>query len=323
MHSAIDEIAGKQCLVLGAGGFIGTNLCRRLLKLGAKVQAFGRSKTFPEALEGVTWISGEFSDHAAVARAVEGNELLYHLVSGSLPESSNMDPAADLSANALQTLHLLEVCRVSNVRKIVFASSGGTVYGVPSHVPIPETAPTDPIAAYGISKLAIEKYLALYRHLHGIDYTILQIANPFGPFQLGHRKQGVIAALIQKALAGETLEIWGDGEVIRDFVYIDDVVEALIAAAIHDGPHRLFNVGQGAGRSINQIISGIEAVLNRGELPKLYKAGRPTDVPVNILDIALIRRELGWEPQSDWLASLSATAEWMTNRLGYTGMGVV
>ena len=247
---------------------------------------------------------------------MEGNEFIFHLVSGSLPESSNRDPAADVTANILPTLHLLEVCRVSEVRKVIFASSGGTVYGVPSQVPIPETATTDPIAAYGISKLAIEKYLALYRHLHGLDFAVLRIANPFGPFQMGHRKQGVIAALIQKALAGETLEIWGTGEVVRDFVYIDDVVEALTTAALGNSDHRLFNVGHGAGRSINTIIADIEQALGRGELPKIYKAGRPTDVPINVLDISLIREELGWQPRSDWAESLKRTIDWMIAQNG-------
>lgn len=310
MITAVQDIVGRRCLVLGAGGFIGTNLCLRLLELGAKVQAFGRSKSFPRALEGATWIAGEFSDHTAVARAVEGNELVFHLVGGSLPESSNKDPAADLSANVLQTLNLLEVCRLSNVRKVIFASSGGTVYGIPSQIPIPETAATNPIAAYGISKLAIEKYLALYDYLHGLHFIALRIANPFGPFQVGYRKQGAIAAFVQKALNGEALEIWGDGEVVRDFIFIDDVVEAMIGAALYRGSHQVLNVGQGTGRSINQILRDIEVVLDRGPISKIYKAGRATDVPVNVLDISLIERELGWRPTTDWLAALRTTAEW-------------
>lgn len=305
------EILGRPCLVLGAGGFIGTNLCRHLLRQGAKVHGFGRTRSFADALEGVTWSYGDFADAAAVARAVEGNELVFHLVSGSLPESSNRDPAADLAGNVLHTLHLLEVCRMSEVRKVVFASSGGTVYGVPTQIPIPETAPTDPIAAYGVSKLATEKYLALYRYLHGLDYVVLRIANPFGPYQAGDRRQGVIAAFAQQALRGETIEIWGDGEVVRDFVYIDDVVEAIAAAALYRGPHRIFNVGQGAGRSINQVLRDIETALELGPLPKLYKPGRLTDVPINVLDIGLIGRELGWRPREDWLSGLRATFDWL------------
>jgi UDP-glucose 4-epimerase len=302
---------GRRCLVLGAGGFIGTNLCRHLVELGAEVRGFGRSSSFPEALAEVEWIAGDFADRTAVARAVHNIELVFHLVGGSLPESSNRDPVADLSANVVNTLHLLEACRRSEVQKLVFASSGGTVYGIPGQIPIPESAPTDPIAAYGISKLAIEKYLALYRHLHGLDYAVLRMANPFGPFQTGERKQGAIAAFVRQALAGNTLEIWGDGEVVRDFVYISDVAEAFAAAARYRGPHPVFNVGQGEGHSINQILADIELVLGRGGLAKRYLPSRLADVPVNVLDIGLIERELGWRPRTDWLAGLRATVDWI------------
>lgn len=306
------DFAGRQCLVLGGGGFIGTNLCRHLLKLGARVQGFGRSRSFPEALEGVRWIAGDFADHAAVARAVEGSELVFHLVGGSLPESSNLDPAADLAANVPSTLHLLDVCQRSKVRKIIFASSGGTVYGIPKGPgSVSETAPTDPIAAYGISKLAIEKYLALYHRLHGLDYTILRIANPFGPYQSGDRRQGVIAAFVQRALRGETLELWGNGEVVRDFVYVGDVVDAIARASLYEGEHRIFNVGQGEGRTINQVLADIERAVGGGSLAKVYKDPRPADVPVSVLDITLIRREMGWQPREDWLSGLRATIDWM------------
>lgn len=309
----MDGVAGRDCLVLGGGGFIGANLCRALIRAGGRVQAFGRSNVFPDALGGVEWTSGTFSDHAAIARAVEGNEIVFHLIGASTPESSNRDPAADLQASVVNTLHLLEICRVSEVRRVVFVSSGGTVYGIPPQVPIPESAATDPISAYGISKLVIEKYLGLYRHLHGLDYMVMRVANPFGPLQTAHRKQGVIAALVHKALNGDPLEIWGSGEVVRDFVYIDDVVEALVAAAGYQGLHRVFNVGSGIGRSVNQIVADIETVLGRGALPILHRPGRPADVPVNILDIGLIGREMGWTPRTDWRAGLEATVAWMAD----------
>jgi len=299
--------------VLGAGGFIGTNLCRHLAACGAEVAGFGRAPAYPRALQGIAWTVGEFADRAALARAVEGNELVFHLIGSRLPESSNRDPIGDLDANVVSTLHLLEACRHSAVAKLVFASSGGTVYGVAPPIPIPETAPTEPITAYGIGKLAVEKYLSLYQRLYGLDYAVLRISNPFGPFQGGDRRQGVVAAFIHQALRGATLEIWGDGEVVRDFVYIDDVVAALAAAALQSGPHRLFNVGQGVGRSVNQVIADIESVLERGPLARRYRPSRAADVPVNILDIGLIGRELGWQPRADWLASLRATARWLAD----------
>lgn len=316
MGIAPDNLIGLPCVVLGGGGFIGTNLCKALVERGAHVQAFGRSRNFPTALDGVSWISGSFSDHAALARALEGNEVVFHLIGGNTPASSNMDPAADLSTSALNTIHMLEMCRASGVRKVIFVSSGGTVYGVLNQTPIPETAPTNPISAYGISKLVVEKYLGLYEHLYGLDYCVLRVANPFGPYQTAVKKQGVIAAMVEKALAGETLEVWGTGEVIRDFIHVTDVVNALITAVGYSGPHKVFNVGCGIGHSINQIIGDLEAILGDGRIKKLYKPVRQADVPINVLDIQLIHREMGWTPKVDWMEALRETIAWMMEMRG-------
>ncbi len=309
-------MSGSGCpdfLVLGGGGFIGTNLCRKLVRTGAKVHAFGRSSRFSEALRGVSWVQGDFSDRSAVAQAVQGRDVVFHVLGSSVPESSNEAPAADLATGTLQSLHLLDMCRAAGVRRIVFASSGGTVYGIPTRVPIPEDAPTDPISAYGISKLAMEKYLGLYNHLYGLDYRVLRIANPYGPFQTGRRKQGIVGALIEKAFSGKTFEIWGTGEVVRDFIYVDDVVGALLEMAEHEGPHRVFNVGSGIGRSVNEVVSDVERVLDRGKLAVAYKPGRAADVPMNVLDITLIRRETAWSPRTDWFDGLRATAAWIAD----------
>jgi UDP-glucose 4-epimerase len=303
-------LSGVSCLVLGGGGFIGVNLCRALVSGGARVEAFGRSLPFPDALSGVAWTSGSFSDHEAIARAVEGNEYVFHLIGGGVPESSNKDPAADLSVSVLNTLSLLDLCRRNSVKRVVFLSSGGTVYGIPTSTPIPETAPTDPVSAYGISKLATEKYLGLFRHLHSLDYVVLRAANAYGPYQTAHRKQGVIASIVHNALAGEPVEIWGTGEVVRDFIHVDDVISAMVAAVSYQGSHRVFNVGSGVGFSINQIVADVERVLDRGILERRYKPGRPADVPVNVLDTTLIMREMGWSPGTGWMKGLRETIEW-------------
>jgi UDP-glucose 4-epimerase len=308
-------LAGASCLVLGGGGFIGVNLSRALVDAGARVEAFGRHLPFPEALQGVTWTGGSFADREALARAVDGNEYVFHLIGGGTPESSNKDPAADLLSSVLNTIPLLDLCLSSHVKKIVFASSGGTVYGTPACTPIPESAPTDPVSAYGISKLAVEKYLGLYRHLHALDSVSLRVSNAYGPFQTADRKQGVIAAMVRRALAGDPVEIWGSGDVVRDFIHVDDVVAAMLASATYQGAHRVFNVGSGEGRSVNQILSDVEAVVGRGLLNRIYRPGRPADVPVNVLDAGLIGREMGWRPRVDWLSGLRGTVDWLESRL--------
>jgi UDP-glucose 4-epimerase len=309
-----DPLRSASCLVLGAGGFIGGHLCRELRRRGASVHGFGRRWSYPEALKGVRWTAGEFSDRAALARAVEGSEHVFHLLGGTTPESSSKDPVADLAAGAVASLHLLEICRAVGVRKVVFLSSGGAVYGIPAAVPIREDAPTDPISAYGVSKLAVEKYLHLYRHLHGLDYAVLRVANPFGPWQDPHRRQGVVPALMQALLDGRPPEIWGDGRVVRDYLYAADAAEAIAEAAAYTGPHRVFNVGSGIGRTVLDILRDIGAALGRGTVEAVHKPGRATDVPVNVLDTSLIRREMGWTPRTGWAEALEATAAWLRGR---------
>lgn len=259
----------------------------------------------------ITWSSAPFSDYSALARAVADQEIVFHLLGSSIPESSNSDPAEDLMGNVFPTIKLLSLCHAAHVRKIVFASSGGTVYGIPTIVPTPETAPTDPISAYGINKLAVEKYLALYHHLFGLDYHILRIANPYGPGQSPFKKQGVVASILYRAITGEPFEIWGTGSVTRDFIHVDDVSLAFVHAMRYTGAHRIMNVGSGRGITINQVIDDVRGVLAPHEVRVTRKPGRAADVPISILDTELIRAATSWRPQVAWLDGLAQTAVWM------------
>ncbi|WP_089174229.1 NAD-dependent epimerase/dehydratase family protein [Bosea sp. AS-1] len=303
---------GTRCLIMGGGGFLGVHLANALARQGAVVRAFGRLPVDPQDLdERVHWSSGRFEDPAAVAEAAQGQEIAFHLLSSSVPGSPGQSPASDLETNVLGTLRFLDICNTAAIRRVVFASSGGTVYGPAGSRPIPETAATHPISAYGVGKLAIEKYLGLYHHLYGLEYVALRIANAYGPRQSVLKRQGVVAAMLDHALSGKPLEIWGNGEVIRDFIHIDDVASAFLWAATYDGPHRVMNVGSGIGLSINQVASDIQVVTGVPDLPRHYRAGRTADVPANILDISLITQETPWRPRRGWIDGLQNTAQWM------------
>jgi UDP-glucose 4-epimerase len=302
------------CVVLGGGGFIGTNLCRRLVASGHRVRAFGRRRQFPADLRGVEWVQGDFSDVASVGAAIESFDVVFHLVHATMPQAADLDMAGDLQNNVVPTLGLLDHCRRTGVRRVVFASSGGTVYGKARQIPTPETAPTDPICAYGISKLAIEKYLALFEHLHGLDFRVLRITNPFGPFQVALKNQGVIAALIARALRDEPVEIWGDGSVVRDFVFVEDVVDALLAAAADQSGERVFNIGGGQGRSLRDVILAIQRQMDT-ELKLEWKPGRPLDVPVSIVAVDRAAKTLAWVPKTSFQAGLERTIEWARTTL--------
>ena len=304
------EIETLRCAVLGAGGFIGTNLCRALSGQVGSVRAFGRRQSFPEAMRGCDWISGDFTDPTSLPAAITGCDVVFHLVNASTPASANFDKVADLKANVVSTLRLLDACREAGVGRVVFVSSGGTIYGIPDQVPTPETAPTNPITGYGISKLAIEKYLGLYEHLYGLEYRVLRVANPFGPFQMALKSQGVIAAFIRRALAGKPIEVWGDGSVTRDYIYIDDVIEALILAATHNGSGRIFNIGSGEGRSLNDIVENITKLVP-AEIIVDRRPGRLVDVPLSILDSTFAAKELNWRPRTLFEEGLGYTISWM------------
>jgi UDP-glucose 4-epimerase len=304
------KLADLNCVVLGAAGFIGRNLSMHLAGRVRHLRTFAR-QNFPwDRASGVECVDGDFGDAQAVRSAVAGCDVVFHLINATNPASANENKILDANANIINTIQMLEVCREEKVGRIVFTSSGGTVYGIPSVVPTSETSSTRPITAYGISKLAIENYLHLFNYLYGLEYRILRISNPFGPYQTSSKSQGVIAAFLERALAGKPVDVWGDGTVQRDYVYIDDVSTALELAAVHSGPSTLFNIGSGRARSINNLISEIRESLGIN-VEARFHAGRSVDVPISVLDNGLARSELGWVPKTDFSKGLESTLAWI------------
>ncbi len=296
-----------KCLVLGGGGFIGSHLCEGLIHNGHHVRVFekeGRSKVNLSHLEKeVDWFEGDFLNPEHLKDAVDNMEVIFHLISTTLPKSSNESPVYDISSNVISTLHLLDAAKAADVRKIVFFSSGGTVYGVPQIIPIPEDHPTNPTCSYGIHKLTIEKYLALNYYLHGLDYTIMRVSNPYGERQRPTGSQGAIAVFIYKALKGDKIEIWGDGSAVRDFIHVSDVVTAALKLTQNNVSEKIINIGSGVGLSLNEIIGEIEKVVGY-KLNVYYCKSRGFDVPSNILDISRANGVLGWSPCVDFFEGI-------------------
>lgn len=306
--------SGKpSCVLIGGGGFIGTNLSRHLMRAGFRVRAFGRRCLFPDAMEGAEWFPGDFRDTAALASAIQSFDVVVHLVHSTVPQTANLDQAGDLQNNLLPSLALMDLCRNVGVSRIVFVSSGGTVYGRPQQIPTPETAATDPITAYGISKLAIEKYLALNEHLYGTEYRVLRVANPFGPFQLPHKSQGFVATVISRALNSEAIDIWGDGTVVRDFLYIDDVSHAVMAAISDGGGERIFNIGSGKGLNLLEVVAAVERRLGQ-KLTIEFHQSRVVDVPASVLAVGRATEHLHWTPATSFDDGLEKTIAWWRNR---------
>ncbi len=289
------------CLVLGGGGFQGLHLCRRLLGEGAYVRVLDRQITDHGALstDRLDWQVGDFGDIRLLEKSVLDIDVIFHLISTTLPKVSNENPLHDLESNVVSTLRLLELARLKGVRKIIFFSSGGTVYGVPETLPISENHPTQPICAYGIHKLTIEKYLHLYHVLHGMDYAIMRIANPYGAYQPVDKGQGAVAVFLHKMRADEPVEIWGDGSTVRDYIHVEDVIEAAFRLIAYAGPYKTFNIGSGRGLSINEIVAVMADALRQRPVIR-YRPGRAMDVPANVLDIQRAEREFGWRPKTSF-----------------------
>lgn len=307
----------KRILVTGGAGFIGAHLVDRLVASGHQVRVLDRIPVDVRpawlASPQIDYLMGDFSDHSFLDAALKDVDVVYHLVSTTIPATSNIDPVFDVQSNLVGTLSLLQIALAAGVKKIIFVSSGGTVYGKPKSLPIKETDPTDPICSYGITKLAIEKYLAMFSELHGLDFLVFRLANPFGERQRPGA-QGVIAAFMQRVADGKPIEIWGDGSVVRDYIYIRDVIDVLVSGISYDGKSHVFNLGSGLGRSLNEIIDALRAVTGRA-VESTYKSGRPLDVPKSVLDISLIKQEFGWQPSLDFQGDLSKTWDWFSRKI--------
>jgi UDP-glucose 4-epimerase len=302
------------CLVLGGSGFLGSHLSERLVELDHHVRVFekpGKSAANLDSIADRIELSrGDFDDPQALEAALSDIDVVFHLISTTVPGNSNDDPAFDISSNLLPTLALLDLARRHQVEKIVFFSSGGTVYGVPQEAPMSELHPTNPICSYGIHKLAIEKYLEMYRQLHGLEYCVLRISNAFGERQNPKSGQGAVAAFAHKALHGEEIEIWGDGSVVRDYIYVADIMTAAVKAMHFAGDSKVFNIGSGAGTSLLEMVDAIGRIMG-SPVAVRFTPARAFDVPTNVLDIRKARQELGWQPEVEFEVGLERTLNFL------------
>jgi UDP-glucose 4-epimerase len=307
------EIKPLRCLVLGGRGFIGSHLVEALLAQGYLIKVFGRpnSSAFDrKSTSNIEILEGDITSEVDIAAAIVDCDICFHLVSTVVPKSSNLNPVFDIETNLISSVRLLHHAVKSGLKKIIFLSSGGTVYGNPIYTPIDEIHPTNPICSYGITKLAIEKYLSLYHELYGLDYVVLRLSNPFGERQRIQANQGAIAVFLGKITRDEPVEIWGNGSVVRDYIHVSDVVSAMIKSIGYHGSEHLFNIGSGHGISINDVLDGIENVTGK-TIVRNYTIGRSFDVPTNVLDISRATTLLQWQPKISFMVGLKRMIDWI------------
>jgi len=284
-------------LLFGAAGFIGTNLALKLLEdPDNKITLADVNKDYFHPVlqnnSNAILVETAIDEQTDFSSLLAGQNVVYHLVSTTVPTTSNQQIADELRANVVMTARLLDACVSCGVGKVVFISSGGTVYGKETACPLCENTPTNPISSYGIQKVTIEKLLYLYNYMHGLDYRVVRLANPYGPYQRPNGVLGAVTTFTYKALRSEPITVFGDGSVIRDFLYIDDAVRGIIQIANSDAPHKTFNLGSGYGTSIRQVLSCIESTLQL-PLQIQWLPGRKVDVPVNYLDISRFEQTFG------------------------------
>lgn len=277
-------------LVLGAAGFIGTNLAIKLAEnTEDKITLVDKRMAYFSHIEKFNFFNVEIKEASLDVdmdlSVLENQDVIYHLVSTNVPTTSNQHISQDIQANVLFSSNLFDACVKYGVKKVVFISSGGTVYGKEAACPLPENTPTNPISSYGVQKITIEKLLYLYNYMYGLDYRIIRLANPYGPYQRPNGVLGAVTTFTYRALKGDEVQVYGDGSVVRDFIYIDDAVRGIINIVNGVNKHHTFNLGCGYGTSIKEVLEAIEGVL-RLKLNIVYKESRAVDVPVNYLDIS-------------------------------------
>jgi UDP-glucose 4-epimerase len=308
---------GKKVLVTGGLGFIGLNISRRLLELGATVTVLDNfmptdvSKSLAKFLGHIKVAVADIRDEEKVERVVRDQEVIFNLAGKSGAADSNKTPLNDLDINCRGHLTVLEACRVFNPGVTIVFPSSRLVYGKPLYLPVDEKHPLDPHSIYAAHKLAVENYHLIYGNLYGLKATVLRISNPYGPFQAGEgRAYGIANSFIQAAVSGRPITLFGDGSQQRDYLYIDDLVEALLSAACLPGSRgRIYNIGDGQGTSLLDLAEMAVREAGRGEIvrvpwPEEYRAIETGDY---LSDISLARSELGWSPGTDIREGIART----------------
>jgi UDP-glucose 4-epimerase len=307
----------KTHLIVGGCGFIGRHVAVALARRGHRIViADPASPSFqlpPDVIGAVSFVDAcltpAANDDLVWDRLVEQADVVHHLAWSTIPASANRDPLADIDFNLRVAVGLLEALRRRGGGRLIFSSSGGTVYGRLQQIPVSEDHPLEPVTAYGVSKLAVEKYCGVYRHLHGLDCRIARLSNPFGAGQDPYRGQGAVTAFVHRALKGAPLVIWGDGSVVRDYIHVSDAADAFVRLAELPaerlGQRFIYNIGSGVGVSLAEIVDMLGERLQR-KLEVRHEASRPFDIPVSILDISAAKESLGWQPRLSFGEGLSA-----------------
>jgi UDP-glucose 4-epimerase len=299
-------------LVLGGSGFLGSHIVDEFLREKHDVTVYDLyPERFRRSPRGIKFVTGDFGNVGALDELISsGFDGVIHCVSTTTPKSSNESPEFDIQSNVIGTLNLLDICARRDIGKLVFLSSGGTVYGDIGKLDlVDETHAVRPMCSYGVSKLAIEHYLEVYKHLRGLNYVALRLSNPYGERQSPLRALGALTVFLHRTLKHQSVEVWGDGSVTRDFIYVRDVARAVYLATVNP-ISGVFNVGTGTGLSLRDILSHISNII--GIEPSVtWLASRSFDGPRIVLDATKLRKATDWTSVTSIQDGIEITADWL------------
>lgn len=300
-----------KAVVVGANGFIGSHLVDALSDAGHEVTAFDRFSTSAPTFrtDGVRIMRGDFLSRSDLEAAVRGQELVFHLLSTTSPATAEGDPTLDIRTNLVQTVELLESAAAAGVQHIYYGSTGGAIYGLQGRSEYAETDRALPVSPYGIGKLAVEHYLHFFKAKYGLDSTVLRISNPYGPRQRPNRRQGLIPIVLRQIALGQPVTRFGDGSMVRDYLFVDDLV-AMIMAMVAAGStrHDLYNIGSGVGSSVSEVFEAIRLVTGR-DFEIVEEPTPPTFVDRVVLNVGRYRDEFPSTALTDLPTGIARTWE--------------
>lgn len=301
-------------LLIGGTGFLGKHLANKFLNSGIPVKIVSRNSCpFPAKTPHLTHYQFDIENDPPWLEITKDIETVFFLYSPNIPRSTKSTLSIDINSIVSIGQSLLDASVKNGVKKICFPSSGGAVYGISSDKILSEKSLTNPISIYGITKLLFEKLLLLYHHHHGLNYLIYRLSNVYGPHQNLDKPQGVISHWLKKIIEGRDIEIWGDGLVRRDYIFINDAIDAIYISSQSEIRNRVFNVGSGRSYHLVDIINILKSNLNLS-FNYRHKSSDISDVEDATLNVDLFKSTFNWQPETDLEEGIQLTYNFLTEK---------
>lgn len=306
----------QRVLLIGGNGFIGSHLIDELLSSGYRVRVLDRQpELFRQPLSDVEYQTGSFADLFTLREAIDDCEILVHMAHSTVPALSLIHPEQEVLDSVSSFVNMVNCFKKGHIKKIVYFSSGGAVYGNPLSLPVDEESKLEPISPYGVAKLMMEKYLSMFSYLYDLQYIIVRPSNPYGPRQNYKGQQGVISIFLNKILNNEEIRIWGDGSSTKDYLYVGDLAKSVVGLIDRGFDNSTYNISSAIGRSLNDLISILSATY--GCPPRIvYEAERSYDVKHVVLSNEKVQHRTGWQPSISLEDGISETVRWIQQMEG-------